>query len=173
MGTCPRAQWLRSPTADEINAAIRKLDPADVSHVAFTIGEDHTGDPALYFRVVLTDAASSIDRLSDVAERVSKALMEALHPLENWGLLPYFSFRSYSERQQLNDPVLAPDGTARGTAPARQRAGRTAKRDPGRSATRRFRGLLLGLSSAHLRGLRQIGIVPTHDRSSAGCSNMA
>jgi hypothetical protein len=89
---------------DEINAAIRKLDPADVSHVAFSIGEDYTGDPALHFRVVLTDAASSVDRLSEVAERVSKTVLDSLHPLENWGLLPYFGFRSYSEQQQLNDP---------------------------------------------------------------------
>jgi hypothetical protein len=89
---------------DEINGAVRKLDAADVSHVVFAIGEDSTGDPGLFFRIVLTDAASSIDHLSDVADRVSSTLTDLLHPLENWGLIPYFSFRSYSEQHALNDP---------------------------------------------------------------------
>ena len=92
---------------DQIDAVIKKLDPADVVHVAFKIGEDHTGDPALYFRIVLTDAAASIDRLGEVADRVRTTLWESLHPLENWGLILYCSFRSYSEQQQLDDPEWA------------------------------------------------------------------
>jgi hypothetical protein len=76
-------------------------------HVAFKIGEDHTGDPALYFRIVLTDAAAAIDRLGEVADRVRTTLWESLHPLENWGLILYCSFRSYSEQQQLDDPEWA------------------------------------------------------------------
>jgi hypothetical protein len=99
------AEWFRSSTRTRrINAAIRKLDPAVVAHAAFAIGEDSTGDPALFFRIVLTDSANSVDRLSEVGDRVSEVLVDSLHPLENWRLIPYFSFRSFSEQQQLNDP---------------------------------------------------------------------
>ena len=60
------------------------------------IGNDSTDEPAIFFRVVLTDAASRDNYLSDVAGRVVSILFNSIRPIENWGLSPYFSFRSFS-----------------------------------------------------------------------------
>ena len=85
-------------------AAIRSLNPQEVVHVAYSIGNDSTDDPAIFFRIVLTDAASSEDRLADVTGRVEGTLVDSIRPIEHWGLTPYFSFRSFSEQRMRNDP---------------------------------------------------------------------
>lgn len=90
--------------AQSVVAAIRSLNPQEVVHVAYSIDHDSTGDPAIFFRVVLTDAASREDRLADVTGRVASTLFDAIRPIENWGLTPYFSFRSFSEQRMRNDP---------------------------------------------------------------------
>jgi len=90
--------------SEAINDAARKLRPDEVSHVAYSIGTDSSDDPALFFRIVLTDAASREDRLGDVTGRVADSLFNSLRPFENWGLTPYFSFRSLSEHRQRSDP---------------------------------------------------------------------
>jgi hypothetical protein len=90
--------------ARDVNAAIRSLSPQEVVRVAYSIGNDSTDDPAIFFRIVLTDPASREDRLADVAERVESTLSDSVRPIENWGLTPYFSFRSFSEQSVRNDP---------------------------------------------------------------------
>lgn len=91
-----------------VDQVIKTLGP-EVVRVRYNIGEDWTGDPALYFRVVLADSAIDLRNLANVSEvtnRVSAAF-EQLKPLENWGLFPHFRFRTKSEQDQLNDPVWA------------------------------------------------------------------
>jgi hypothetical protein len=90
--------------AQSVSAAIRSLNPQEVVHVAYSIGQDSTDDPAMFFRIVLTDAASREDRLADVSGRVASALFNSIRPIEDWGLTPYFSFRSFSEQSMRNDP---------------------------------------------------------------------
>ena len=90
--------------AQSVNAAIQSLNPQEVVHVAYSIGHDSTDDPAIFFRIVLADAASREERLADVTGRVASALFDSIRPIENWGLTPYFSFRSYSEQRMRNDP---------------------------------------------------------------------
>ena len=87
-----------------IEASIRSLNPEEVVHVAYSIGNDWTDDPAIFFRIVLTDAASREDRLGDVAERVEAAIVDSIRPIEDWGLFPYFKFRSFSEQRGRSDP---------------------------------------------------------------------
>jgi len=87
-----------------IKDAIRSLGSQEVVHVAHSIGYDSTDDPAIFFRIVLTDAASREDGLADVTGRVASALFDSIRPIENWGLTPYFSFRSFSEQRIRNDP---------------------------------------------------------------------
>ncbi len=91
--------------AQSVNDAIRSLNPWEVVRVAYSIGNDSTDDPAIFFRIVLTDAASREDRLADVTERVESTLSGSIRPIENWGLTPYFSFRSFSEQSSRNDPA--------------------------------------------------------------------
>jgi hypothetical protein len=90
--------------AQSVDAAIGKLDPQEVVHVAYSIGNDSTDEPAIFFRIVLTDAASREDRLGDVAQHVESTLSNSIRPIENWGLTPYFSFRSFSEQSIRSDP---------------------------------------------------------------------
>jgi hypothetical protein len=90
--------------AQGVADAIRGLSPQEVVRVAYTIGNDSTEDPSIFFRIVLTDAASREERLADVTGRVASSLFNSIRPVENWGLTPYFSFRSFSEQQMRNDP---------------------------------------------------------------------
>jgi hypothetical protein len=90
--------------AQSVKVAIQSLNPQEVVHVAYSIGHDSTDDPAIFFRIVLTDAFSREDRLADVTGRVASALFDSIRPVENWGLTPYFTFRSFSEQRTRNDP---------------------------------------------------------------------
>ena len=76
--------------------AVQALGP-EVVRLRHTIGEDTSGDPAIFFRIVLADWAVDEETLADVAGKISTTLIDELRPYENWGLLPYFSFRSNSE----------------------------------------------------------------------------
>ena len=75
--------------------------------IVATLGEDWSGEPAAFFMVILTDAASRRDRLLDISNRVSEAIVQQVQPLEQWGVLPYFNFRSQSEQAKLNQPAVA------------------------------------------------------------------
>ena len=96
----------RTQLADEIAKAIRKLGK-DAVRVSYSMETDSTGEPSIFFRIVLTDAASREDRLADVTGRIATILFDEIRPHENWGLLPYFSFRSKSEQEKRNDPEWA------------------------------------------------------------------
>jgi hypothetical protein len=87
-----------------VDEFIRTLGP-EVVRVRWNIGEDWTGEPALYFRVVLADSVA-VDRKTfvDTAERVRATFFEQLQPLENWGLFPHVRFRSNAENAQVSDP---------------------------------------------------------------------
>ena len=86
-----------------VEKAVRKLGK-DVIRANYAFGEDHTGDPSMDFRIVLTDAASREDRVWKVASGIEKILWDEIRPLENWGLHLYFAFRSESEMAELKDP---------------------------------------------------------------------
>jgi len=100
----PTAFVNQAQLATIVNAAILSLNPQEVVHVAYSIGSDSTDDPAIFFRIVLTDVASREDRLADVTGRVASSLFDSIRPIEIWGLTPYFSFRSFSEQKIRNDP---------------------------------------------------------------------
>jgi len=92
--------------ANEIAKAIRKLGKETV-RVNYSLGTDSTGEPSIFFRIVLTDAASREDKLAEVTGRIATIFFDEVRPQENWGLLPYFSFRSKSEQDRRNDPEWA------------------------------------------------------------------
>jgi hypothetical protein len=92
--------------ASEIAKAVRKLRKEAV-RVRYNFDTDSTGEPSIFFRIVLTDAASREDKIAEVARRIEKILDDDLHIYENWGLLSYFSFRSESEQAQRHEPEWA------------------------------------------------------------------
>jgi len=87
---------------DTVEKAKSSLGP-EVWHVAYRIGEDNTGTPSIFFRITMQDFAMTEATISDFTGRVATALFDQIRPLENWGLRPYFNFRSVSEQQKRPD----------------------------------------------------------------------
>ena len=89
------------PTQEQVDAIVRTLAP-DVVRIRFNPDEDWAGEPAIYFRVVLTDAAAK-DRLRENSRTVRDRLIEELQLRES-GYFPYFRFLSQSETVKMVDP---------------------------------------------------------------------
>ena len=87
-----------------IDEAARALGP-DVVHIAYGLGPDSTSEPSIFFRILLADEAIREETISDLTGRIASALFDAVHPIENWGLRPYFNFRSRSEQDRRRDPA--------------------------------------------------------------------
>src|SRR5271165_7385602 len=90
----------------EIAKALRKVRK-DTVHVNYSFGEDSTGEPSIYFRIVLKDADAKRGKIGEVTSRIRAIISDELRLYENWGLLSYFKFRSKSEQEELNDPAWA------------------------------------------------------------------
>ena len=90
--------------AAKIKDARSSLGP-EVVHVAYRIGEDSTGAPSIFFRITLVDSATAENFIADVTGRVAAVLFDTIRPLDNWGLRPYFNFRSHSEQLRRPDPA--------------------------------------------------------------------
>lgn len=88
--------------ASEVKRATLNLGP-EVVRVRHSVGPDTSGEPSIFFRIVLTDSASREDTLADVSGHIATVLFDELRPYENWGLIPYFSFRSQSEQATRSD----------------------------------------------------------------------
>ena len=83
--------------AKAVEQAAQSLGP-EVVRLKHTTGADTSGDPAIFFRIVLADWAVSEETLADVTGKIAAMLLDELRPFENWGLFPYFSFRGNSEQ---------------------------------------------------------------------------
>lgn len=95
---------------EQLAAAIAKVEQMlgeDVVRLRYTIGTSWSGEPAIYFRVLLSDEASRRDRLHKVATHVRAVIQEHLDPLNSWDLFPYFSFRSQTEQDTMKEPAWA------------------------------------------------------------------
>jgi len=84
--------------------AERSLVP-DVAHIRYEIGEDWSGQWAIFFRVVLSDDAAK-RRLRDVATKVVWGLARQLD-FPSMGVFLYHNFRSVSEQEALQEPAWA------------------------------------------------------------------
>jgi len=82
--------------AGVVRKAAQTLGP-EVVRLKHAIGADTSGDPAIFFRIVLADWAVHEETLADVTGKIASTLFEEIRPYENWGLVPYFSFRGNSE----------------------------------------------------------------------------
>lgn len=85
----------------ELAKAIGEIKPllgSDVVSLSYKLGEDWSGDSSVFFRVVLSDQASDRSELLTATSRIASVVVEHLQPLEQWGLLPYFNYRSRAEQ---------------------------------------------------------------------------
>jgi hypothetical protein len=76
----------------------------EVLHVTHRRGPDSTDEPSIFFRIILTDEAMREDTVMDVTRQVAEVLLKAVRPLEDWGLRPYFNYRSKSDQDRRRDP---------------------------------------------------------------------
>jgi hypothetical protein len=77
--------------------------PGEVIGIQYSISHDWNSDPAIFFRVLLSDNASRPETLPDVTGRVTEKLFDNLH-LRDSDYTPYFNFRSKREQEKLKDP---------------------------------------------------------------------
>lgn len=104
----PRAWVDRNQIAEAVQRAERALAP-DVVRIRYSFKDDWVGDPSIYFLVVLSDdAASKESQLGETAWRVSSTVRTEIGvDQEELGLHFYFSFRSLSEVNEMNEPAWA------------------------------------------------------------------
>ena len=80
----------------DIERAIKKIGPEAV-HVSYRLDTDSTGEPSIFFRIVLAEGATGEDQLPEVTGRIAATLFDEIHPYENWGLIPYINYGSEAE----------------------------------------------------------------------------
>lgn len=78
-----------------------------VIRIRHELDYDSTGDPAVYFRIVMPDSSLRKDNLLRATDDVANALVEDLQPQERWGVYPYFRFRSQSGQEAMQEPSWA------------------------------------------------------------------
>jgi hypothetical protein len=86
----------------EIEAAIARVQQSigpDVVRIRYEIGEDWSGQWAIFFRILLTDDAAR-RHLREVAPKVVWELARQLD-FPGMGVFPYHNFRSVSEQSML------------------------------------------------------------------------
>lgn len=88
-----------------LDIVAKKLAP-DVVRIRFSLGQDWSGAGAIFFRVVLSDAASTPRNLRELTQRVKAAIGDAVKPHE-LGIEAYFNFRSESEQAELREEAWA------------------------------------------------------------------
>jgi hypothetical protein len=76
----------------------------EVLHVAYRLRPDSTDEPSIFFRILLANSAVREDTIVGVTRRIAEVLLGAVRPLEDWGLRPYFNYRSKSDQDRHKDP---------------------------------------------------------------------
>lgn len=80
--------------------------PPGVVNLRYTLDEDWSGDPAIFFWITLSDEAAHPKTLSQTTRRIVSRITQQLDPAGQWGLIPYFNFRSQSEQAKLKEEVF-------------------------------------------------------------------
>ena len=100
----PRACANQAEFGAAVSEVERQFHPW-VIHIRYSFREDSSGEPAVFFKILLSDEASRRDGLLDLTNRISDAILWQVEPLERWGVLPYFNYRSKSEQAVLQEPA--------------------------------------------------------------------
>jgi hypothetical protein len=80
--------------------------PSGVVNLRYSVDSDWSGDPAIFFWITLSDEAARREVLSQTSRRIMDSITQRLDPIGQWGLIPYFSFRSQSEQARLREEVF-------------------------------------------------------------------
>ena len=91
---------------DKSLSALTPAVPAAIVNWRYTIGDDWSGDPAIFFWVTLSDEAAQRWNLQAATRQIVDLVKQRVDPFGQWGLIPYFSFRSQSEQARLREEVF-------------------------------------------------------------------
>jgi hypothetical protein len=80
--------------------------PAGIVNFRYTVENDWSGDPAIFFWITLSDEAARREVLSKTSRCIMDFITRRLDPVGEWGLIPYFNFRSQSEQASLKEEVF-------------------------------------------------------------------
>jgi hypothetical protein len=86
-----------------VKATEEKFAP-NVVRIRYHTGFDWNGDPAIFFRILLSDHASRLENLGEIAQRVRRELFDDFYRLGESEHIAYSTFRSKSEQDNLKDP---------------------------------------------------------------------
>lgn len=83
---------------------VAKKFPGEVVRIRHSFTRDWDGDPAIYFKILLTDEA--LQRLPEITNAARDALIKdlSLYESEYAAYIPYFNFRTQGEQEKLKDP---------------------------------------------------------------------
>jgi len=99
----PRGVAQPAELAKHLNALLPFPPELGVVNFRYTLEDDWSGDPAIFFWVTLSDEAARMPKLSDNADRIQDLVTQRVDFAREWDLIPYFSFRSQSEQAKLKD----------------------------------------------------------------------
>jgi hypothetical protein len=80
--------------------------PAGVANFRYTIENDWSGEPSIFFWITLSDEAARREVLSRTSRSIMDFVTQRLDRVGQWGLIPYFNFRSQSEQANLKEEVF-------------------------------------------------------------------
>ena len=92
----------------KINLAVSNVAAAlspEVAYIRFSIGPDWSDEPAIHFRIVLSDSFSRDGRMRGV-RAVERALRDALD-FDALGLRTYENYRTTAEQAAMKEPEWA------------------------------------------------------------------
>ena len=92
----------------KIEAAVHRAEAAlkpEVVHIRYSLEDDWSGDPAVFFRVLLSDeAVPDLEAVYPLSEKIREKIVAEVNPYDQ-GLLPYFNFRTVKEQRMLKEKV--------------------------------------------------------------------
>jgi hypothetical protein len=91
--------------AQRVDEVARKF-PGEVVRIRHSFSRDWDGDPAIYFRIVVTDEARRNIPLGELTRKIENGLIQdlALYTSEYSVYIPYFEFRTKAEQDRSKDP---------------------------------------------------------------------
>ena len=87
---------------DEVARSFRKK----FVRIRHSFSRDWDGDPAIYFKILITDEALQLHPLSELTGMIEDALIKDLELFtsEYSAYIPYFEFRTRAEQDRSKDP---------------------------------------------------------------------
>lgn len=95
-------EQLHQKLSEDVRKVEEKLHP-DVVRIRFSLGEDWSDDPAIFFRIIVSDEASGHSDLAEFTGRIESEIFDELRIAE-LDYVPYFNFRTKSEQEKLQSP---------------------------------------------------------------------